>query len=295
MLLRDAGIDFIYIDSSNWPYADNRDNLDSAAAVIAPFNELLKVWNEIPNAPKVVAWAPLTRDGTMLEYLLARLDLYPNLKFEYQGKPLALAVDNDSFPVDPAKSTLLSRSYTLRTMWAFFPRNPTDDWTFMQACVPAFKASSGTEACNQNYAMHDGAIEEVPIIGAYQDTYISDKTSATPRFKGKTFAKQFETLSGHPGAPIALIYGWNEWIAQRFCFNAAGQNTGNSKQCSTDQFPDHSKIFVDEYAEEYSKDIEPVAGAPGEHYYQLMKACIQLYRQGSKCTENSVPSQQRRH
>src|ERR1700728_1349046 len=27
-MLRDAGIDFVYVDSTNWPYADNRDTLD---------------------------------------------------------------------------------------------------------------------------------------------------------------------------------------------------------------------------------------------------------------------------
>ncbi len=45
MMLRDAGLDFVYVDSTNWPYADNRDKSDSSASVIAPFNELLKVWN----------------------------------------------------------------------------------------------------------------------------------------------------------------------------------------------------------------------------------------------------------
>jgi hypothetical protein len=289
MMLRDAGIDFIYVDSSNWQFTDNRDQLDSAAAVIAPFNELLKVWNDVPNAPKVVPWAPLTAHGNMLQYLLSRLDTYPNLKFYYRGKPLALAVENDLFPVDRAKLAQLSVAFTVRKMWAFFLQNPSDSWTFMQACSSGFNASRGTGRCQQNYAVHDGSVEEVPIVGAYQNTYISQTTTATPRFHGKTFTKQFATLSSHPGAPIALIYSWNEWIAQRFCFNSAGQSTSDSKQCFTDHFPDGSKVFVDEYAEEYSKDIEPLAGPPGEHYFELMKACVELYRQGAKCDETSVP------
>jgi hypothetical protein len=289
-LLRDAGIDFIYVDASNWPYADDRDTLDSAAAVEAPFNELLKVWNRIPNAPKVVPWAPLTKDGTMLQYLLRRLDSYPNLKFDYQGKPLALVVENDTLSVDAAKYTQLSATYTLRRMWAFFPRNFTDRWSFMQACGDGFKASQGNEPCRQKYAVRDGRVEEIPIIGAYQDTYMSDKATAIPRFHGRTFIQQFATLSEHPAAPIALIYGWNEWIAQRFCFNSAGEHADNSKQCATDQFADHSRVFVDEYAGEYSKDIEPVAGPPGDYYYRLMKTCIELYRKGEKCDENSVQS-----
>jgi hypothetical protein len=277
-MLRDAGIDFVYVDSTNWQYADNRDNLDSPASVVAPFNELLKVWNSLPDAPKVVPWAPLTKNGNMLQYLLSRLDSYPNLKFQYQGKPFALVVNNDTFPMDQAKFRQLSASYTLRKMWGLFPQTPTDSWTFMQPCAPGFKESQGTQPCNQDYAVLNGAIEEIPIAGAYQDTLISLKATATPRFHGKTFAKQFETLSNNPDTPIALIYSWNEWIAQRFCFDAAGQLAGDSRQCSTDQFSDGSKIFVDEYAEEYSKDIEPMAGAPGDRYYQLMKACIELYR-----------------
>ena len=290
LLLRNAGIEFIYVDSSNWPYTDNRDNLDSATAVQAPFNALLREWSLIPNAPKVVPWAPLTADGDMLQYLLRRMADYSNLKFYYEGKPLALVVENDTTAVDPAKFAALSAAYTLRKMWAFYPQNPTDHWSFMQACGPGFRASQGTEACHQNYAERNGGIEEIPIIGAYQDTYISDKTTAAPRFHGRTFAKQFETLTSHPGAPIALIYGWNEWIAQRFCLNAAGAATSDSTQCLTDQFPDHSRVFVDEYAGEYNKDIEPVAGPSGDYYYRLMKACIEMYRKGSPCDENSVPA-----
>jgi hypothetical protein len=153
----------------------------------------------------------------------------------------------------------------------------------MQPCAAGFKESNGTQTCNQNYAVLNGASEEIPIIGAYQDTYISDRATATPRFHGKTFVKQFETLSNNSATPIALIYGWNEWIAQRFCFNAAGETADNPRQCSSDRFSDGAKIFVDEYAEEYSKDIEPLAGPPGSYYYQLMKTCIALYRQGIKC------------
>jgi hypothetical protein len=282
-MLRDAGIDFIYVDSTNWSYADNRDKLDSSASVLAPFNELLKVWNTVPNAPKVVPWAPLTANGNMLQFLLRRLAAYPKLEFFYRGKPLALVVDNDSFPVDQAKFSQLSATYTLRRMWAFLSPNPTDSWTFMQPCAAGFKESNGTQTCNQNYAVLNGASEEIPIIGAYQDTYISDRATATPRFHGKTFVKQFETLSNNSATPIALIYGWNEWIAQRFCFNAAGETADNPRQCSSDRFSDGAKIFVDEYAEEYSKDIEPLAGPPGSYYYQLMKTCIALYRQGIKC------------
>jgi hypothetical protein len=288
ILLRDAGIAFIYVDSSNWPYADNRDKLDSASAVAAPFRELLKVWSQVPNAPKIVPWAPLTTDSNMLQYLLRQLDSYPNLKFVYQGKPLALVVDNDTLAVDTARFTAVAATHTLRKMWALYPENPRDRWSFMQACGPGFKASLGTEECRQKYAVRNGSVEEVPIAGAYQETYMSDQATATPRLQGRTFVKQFETLSNHPSTAVALIYGWNEWIAQRFCFNASGENSSDSKHCASDQFPDHSRIFVDEYSSEYSKDIEPVAGPLRDYYYRLMKACIALYLEGAKCDQTSV-------
>ena len=293
MLLRDAGIDFIYVDSTNWPYVDDRDHLDSDTAVRKPYKELLKVWNEVPNAPKVVPWAPLTQDSDMLQFLSSRLDAYPKLKFYYQGKPLVLAVRNDTFPVDRSKLALLATTHTVRTMWAFFPKNPVDGWTSIQDCAAGFRASGATRTCHQSYAVHNGTAEEVPIAGSYQETYISEKADATPRFHGRTFVKQFETLFNYPEARIALIYGWNEWIAQRFCFNSAGDPTSSPTQCSTDHFPDGTKVFVDEYSSEYSKDIEPAAGPPGDHYYRLMKVCIGLYRQGRTCNEESVPGRER--
>ena len=68
--------------------------------------------------------------------------------------------------------------------------------------------------CAQRSAVLGGELEQISISAAYQETYMS-LPSATPKHRGLTFRRQFETLLLNPDVPVATITGWNEWIAQR--------------------------------------------------------------------------------
>ena len=46
---------------------------------------------------------------------------HDGLQFVYDGKPLILVTENDSYPVDVARWNELSANYTLRKMWANAP------------------------------------------------------------------------------------------------------------------------------------------------------------------------------
>src|SRR5258706_4364667 len=174
----------------------------------------------------------------------------------YLGKPLVLIVDNAWFPVDQGRFDALAPSYTLRKMWGLNV-NLESTWSVLQRCLPGFLESSATQPCHQSVSQRNGQPEQLSVGLAYQETYISDKRTAVPKFSGKTFLRQFATLFDYPGLPIVTIAGWNEWIAQRFCLDAGGNPPDDPSQCVTDQFPDGSRIFVDEYAHEYNRDVEP--------------------------------------
>ena len=57
---------------------------------------------------------------------------------------------------------------------------------------------------------------------------------------------------------------WIEWAAQRFIV-------------------DGQTAFVDNYNQEYSRDIEPMEGGHGDQYYQWMKQYIEAYKAGKDC------------
>jgi hypothetical protein len=279
-MLRDAGIEFVVVDASNFLYTDKERAPQAAAALMRPFDQLLKVWSEIPGAPRIVPWAPLTSDSTSLDWMLDRLQTKPEMLFKYGGKPLVLLVDNRSRPVADDRERKLSDSYTVRRMWAFVKDG--SKWSFLQPCSRDFKSSEGRAPCRQAVALRDGKPEQVSVSAAYQETYMSRRDTAVPKFGGRTFAKQFETLS-ETKAPIAIITGWNEWIAQRFCFKD-GKAASVGCTPDNDHFPDGSKVFVDAYDRDFNRDIEPaVQEEGGDRLYRLMADCIRGYRNGKPC------------
>ena len=60
-----------------------------------------------------------------------------------------------------------------------------------------------------------------------------------------------------------FITGWNEWFAGRF-----------------DKFAGirHPVMFVDQFDEEHSRDIEPMQGGHGDNYYYQMVSYIRRYK-----------------
>jgi hypothetical protein len=283
--LHDAGIDFIILDASNQDVAGEG---DAKLAIQDPFSNLLNVWDTIPDAPKVAVFAPLTANGTMMDWLLGQLAKHPNLEVIYEGKPLALVVDTKGHPVDPSRFSKLSEDYTLRRTWGLLRENG-DKWSFMNACADdrAFRASQGNSLCRQNFAEIDGKAEQIPVVAAFQETYMSDVATAVPRFHGRTFVAQFATAFAHPNVPFVTFDGWNEWIAQRFCVDARGHLT-HGAACVSDTLPNGNRAFVDAYDEEHSRDFEPAKGPPGDFYYRLLKDCISKYRLGRLCQVSDV-------
>jgi hypothetical protein len=76
---------------------------------------------------------------------------------------------------------------------------------------------------------------------------------------GHNFAEQWQRA--HMLAPpFVMVTGWNEWIAGRW---------GNPKGPIT---------FVDQFTQEYSRDIEPMQGGHRDNYYWQMLANIRRYK-----------------
>ena len=271
-LLRDAGIDFVFLDATNHAYVDARSH-DTPGMILAPLDRVLAVWSTVPGAPRLVPWVPVVEAGSSpsvytVDAMLARIGAYPEMHFEYLGKPLLLITENAQYPVNAAREAALAEDYTVRRMWGVYPDDGAP-WSFLQACQ---SPPTGPEPCAQRVAVTATGIEQIPISAAYQATFMNVAT-ATPKHQGLTFRKQFERAFTWPETPIITITGWNEWIAQR---QACGHPA-----CPCATYPDG--CFIDQWDLEYSRDLEPGANVMGDYYYQLMAACISLFRAGDQC------------
>jgi hypothetical protein len=81
---------------------------------------------------------------------------------------------------------------------------------------------------------------------------------------GLNFAQQWKRA--HEVDPRAVfVTGWNEWIAGRF-------------DESSPFFGDGPVTFVDQFSQEYSRDIEPMKGGHGDAYYYQMIDGIRRYK-----------------
>ena len=272
-LLRDAGVDFVFLDVTNHAYVDGRSDR-TRQMILEPLERLLAVWSTVERAPRVVPWVPLPQAGTdpaqyTVDALLQALGRYPGMQFEYLDRPLVLVTENEVHVTSEAKFAALSADYTLRRMWGVF-RDDGPLWSFMQRCQ---EAPTSAALCDQRSAVLGGSLEQISIAAAYQETYMS-LPSATPKHRGLTFRRQFETLLRNPDVPIATITGWNEWIAQR-------QPCDAHPSCPCTTYP--SGCFIDQWDVEYSRDLEPGNNELGDYYYRLLVDCIALFRSGRMC------------
>ena len=106
-----------------------------------------------------------------------------------------------------------------------------------------------------------GTLSEPGAMGRNYHNGANDERPGAVRL-GLNFAEQFEhALKEDP--KFIFITGWNEWIAGRFA------EFGGVKQ---------PVMFVDEFTQEFSRDIEPMRGGHGDDYYYQMVSFIRRYK-----------------
>lgn len=198
---------------------------------------------------------------------------YETLWFRWQGKPLLLG-DRDKTPLDPK----IDRFFTRRDSWAWSPGR--DKWQWL-------------DKYPQRAAWHDNPSvpEEVPVSVAGHPTdnlgrsYHSaetwgkgteppvDSQGRTPQSgEGLQFQQQWNrALQIDP--QFVFVTGWNEWIAQRFESGAGGGPGFLGRTLKPGE-----TFFVDNYNEEFSRDIMPMRGGYGDNYFMQLVANIRRFK-----------------
>ena len=246
-LLAAAGIDFIILDytNANDGYVTNAAHGERWA--FAPLRALCETVTEMraegKKTPYIVLWCGES-NGELIDAF------YERFYTVEEWKDCFVYWDGKPFMITTKPTERFPRRelFTVRYMWGL---TSDDCWKFLNV-------SNGRSTVFFN----GGEPEQISVAVATQETYMSHST-AHGRKGGRFFYDQWKNaFKFHP--KVVTVTWWNEWAAQRFIVD--GETT-----------------FVDNYTQEYSRDIEPMEGGHGDLYYRWLCEYVRAYKSGEDC------------
>lgn len=265
-MISDAGIDAIMVDVTN-------------AAIYAPQVKLicdtyLKMRDEGNRTPQIAFVVNSKPKETMTRVYreFYQIPQYEELWFHWKGKPLVLCPPEGI-------SEEYSSFFNFRHCWfsssSKWFENGKDKWTW-------------ADFYPQNPGWHESINkpEEISICPATHPTsnigrshYNNKQPSEIQSEKGLYFSQQIDrALEVDP--EFVFITGWNEWVAMRF-------TDGRARMMIGKKIEKGDTYFVDQYNEEFSRDIEPVKGKIGDNYYYQMVDFVRRYKGVEKISSDN--------
>jgi arylsulfatase A-like enzyme len=266
-LLADAGIDVLIFDATN--ALTYRDEYTVLCEVFR------QVRHEGGRAPHI-AFMVNTEAGATAQRLYQELykpGLYRELWFNWQGRPLLVC--------DPAQASPELRAFfTLRRAhWPFEMINTANAWHWEAAFPQPYgftddpaRAEQVNVSVAQNLRRQDGKVTNMSSGEARGRSFHAGRVEpgAEAVNRGYNFEEQWQRAF-ELNPPFVLVTGWNEWIAGRW-----GQ-------------PEGPLVFVDQFTQEYSRDIEPARASHGDNYYWQLVANVRRYKGAAPLPAASAP------
>lgn len=266
-LLADAGVDTLIFDTTN------------AATYTPVFLKLCEVFTQVRaeggRTPKI-CFMVNTQAGKTARRIyedLYKKGLYPDLWFRWQGKPLMICDPNDA-------DSELKDFFTLRRAhWPFEMINTPYAWHWEAAYPQPYgytddprKAEMVNVSVAQNLRVADGKVTNMSSGDARGRSFHRGSVDASPGAVnlGLNFEEQWKRVY-ELEPPFVMITGWNEWIAGRW---------GDLKG---------PLVFVDQFDQEHSRDIEPGHCSHADNYYWQMVGHIRRYKGAPELPKASAP------
>ncbi len=299
-LLSDAGVDVIIFDVTN-----DRTYPDVYLPVCEVFSAMRKQGEKTPQISFLgseisvnILWKEFYTKG-----------LYPDLWFQWKGKPLLLfgqhEIPSRKKNNDVVFSDEIKNFFSIRQSWAWtslpwYQSCPygKDKWPW----VDHYPQAIGWHESPDRAEMVPVAVGQHPLsnIGRSFHNYNqpqADKYGLTPfTDQGLCFEEQWSrALEVDP--EFVFVTGWNEWSAGA---QVMGKDI-NKSLLKWDFYPGASLgkggrklkegdyYFIDQYNQEFSRDIEPMTGGHTDNYYYQMMANIRKYK-GMEKPMQSGPS-----
>ena len=264
-LLADAGIDTVIFDTTNRiTYRDT-------------YMKLCEVWTRIRNegghTPQICFMVNTLAGETAQELYrdLYKPGLYKDLWFRWHGKPLLICDPGEASPE-------LKQFFTLRKAhWPFTLVNTHNEWHWESTYPQVYsydqapgKPEQVNVAVAQNLRASDGGVTNMSEGNARGRSFHDGKKDTSPGAvnQGYNFQEQWKhALELDP--PFVMVTGWNEWTAGKF---------------------DGPRVtFVDQFDQEYSRDIEPVTGLHNDNYYYQLISNVRRYKGVAPRPKASAP------
>ncbi len=290
VMLADAGVDVIVFDCTNGTFTW----MPAVEALMQTYDRLRARGQATPQIAFMLNFAPNANTAAELRQLYR--DIYaprrhPDLWFRWQGKPLIMAhpkaldsnlqEDRDILkfftfrrnePTYFAKDTPIQRG-----VWGWCSVHPQTRFGVRPegAAVEEMTVSVAQNATVRGLsAMNDtqgGVFGRGYAKGDYRAAFLL-RNGGTARIAagtpeawlwGVNFQQQWDwAFRNDP--ELVFVTGWNEWIAGR-----------HAEWCGT------VNAFPDEFNAEFSRDIEPAAEAPYDHFYCQLVANVRRWKGGA--------------
>ena len=259
-LLRDAGVDFIFIDWTNnttYDPATMRESLSDFRMIEEATDLVFEIWSKIEGAPKICIFAGPGHSGNenvsngkhqkkVDQIYSSYVEKYPDQYFHYQGKPLLMCygATPNQYGVRPKWT---DDRFTIR--WATGYVGQQDSLYNPKTMATRNQWWSWEERGLQPYSVYDGRVECVTCTAASRAQGSEGDSSYIPAYgreNGLTLKKQFQRANDL-GAGMVILISWNEW--------------------TTGEQP----------SPEVSKDLEPSV-VHGTFYYDLLCEQIRKFK-----------------
>ncbi len=283
-LIADAGVDVIIFDCTN-----NSETWEPAyEKLFEVFDEAIK---EGVNVPQVAFLLPFSNEEHATVSLRQLYEdiyskgRYKHLWFMWDGKPLIMARESALDKYDPYEKEIIdfftfrenSATYfdkdnsITKNTWGWCSDYPqTKFGTSLFGGTEQMCVSVAQNAANgQLVAMNSGGNVQGRSFthGDYSysfkkgdETVTVNSSTENAMLYGLNFQQQWDyAIECDPD--FIFVTGWNEWIAGRW---KNWEGTDNA--------------FPDQFSDEYSRDIEPAAGALKDHYYYQLCANIRRFK-----------------
>ncbi len=255
-LLADAGVDTLIFDTTN------------AATYPQVYRKLCEVFRRLrqqgDRTPQI-AFMVNTKAGETAQQLyrdLYRPGLYRELWFQWRGKPLLICDPQQASPELKAFFTLR------RAHWPFKLVNTPYAWHWEAAYPQPYGYTDDPhqpEQVNvsvaQNLRQSDGHVTNMSSGDARGRSFHDGRLDPAPGAvdRGGNFQEQWRRAF-ELDPPFVMVTGWNEWIAGRW-----GR-------------PQGPIVFVDQFDQQFSRDIEPMQGGHGDNYYWQLVANVRRFK-----------------
>ena len=265
--LADAGVDTLIFDTTN-----AQTYRAVYLALCATFDQVRREGGRTPQIAFMVnTQAVQTADQLFRESY--EPGLHRDLWFLWQGKPLLLC--------DPAEARPEWRDFfTLRRAhWPFTLTNTPYAWHWEATFPQPYGYTDDPrqpEQVNvsvaQNLRQADGQVTNMSDGNGRGRSFHQGRQDTLPGAVnwGHNAREQWQRVF-ELNPPFAMVTGWNEWIAGRW-----GK-------------PDGPPVFVDQFDQEFSRDIEPMQGGHGDHYYLQLVANVRRYKGAPPLPRASAP------